>query len=781
MMAKERASQLVVLYASQTGNAEWMAKHVHEEALAKGFSSECFVLDDFSKVDLKKSSALVIVASTTGDGDPPDNATKFWRWLRRAKKDELEALKGKQYALLGLGDTNYSNFCNTAKRLDRKFSDLGAVPFCPKGFADDATGLEEVVDPWMAQLWEILPSVVVYDEEKYRAYSEKSDGNERKLKFKKEGGEAKKEAGEKDGEKKDAEKPVAVEKGAETNGKAETVIGKRPLPVRKAAAGAVEKRPLPVRKAVDIPKPVETKWSDEPIPSTNVDPGKAPTHAEDHSSVTDGLVSHRPVSPGRNYDAPLPVVIDKTLLAAAKQLTGVAKLPTEFLTITPLDDRRTVEESRSGLFHLLKKGPSGAPFDHTVSAPFQAHITGVRCLTGPRALKRVIEITADIGGLGWEYVPGDAFGVLCPNTDGLVLPLLKRLGLEPEHVFKMEATESAGSSGLPFQLEKPCTYYEAFRHFLDLHSLPRKSFLRMLAEYTTDEEEKKTLYFLSSTQGTGAYRTLRPQQPTLLDLLHTFPSCNPPFARLLETIPRLQPRYYSVASSPLTQPTSVSFAFNIVDYLTEAPYNKPMRGLCSTWLDELTGSVSEPGKLVDLSSQNLHIPIFPKPPVDFRLPSSPSVPIIMIAAGTGLTPFMGFLRHRGAASTEQKPGDAWLFHGRRFAGEDGDALYLSELKGLVEKGALTHLHECLSRENTEAVRFKYVQDAVKAHGAELWKAVKEGGAAIYVCGSVNMAKEVNQAFVDIAQQHGGMGSPVEGQVFLTKLGKEKRYLRDLWN
>jgi methionine synthase reductase len=93
------------------------------------------------KIDLTSKTALIVVASTTGDGDPPDNATKFMRWLRRAKKPELDAaFLGRPYAILGLGDTNYTNFCQTAKRLDRRFTELGAVPFVPKGLADDGTG-----------------------------------------------------------------------------------------------------------------------------------------------------------------------------------------------------------------------------------------------------------------------------------------------------------------------------------------------------------------------------------------------------------------------------------------------------------------------------------------------------------------------------------------------------------------------------------------------------------------------------------------------------------------
>ncbi|KAJ3048638.1 hypothetical protein HK097_010367, partial [Rhizophlyctis rosea] len=623
-MTSDRAQQLVVLYASQTGNAEWIAKHIHEEALARGYQSQCFVLDEFVKVDLKQNLAMIIVASTTGDGDPPDNATKFWRWLRRAKGPELEAIKGKKYALLGLGDTNYSNFCNTAKRLDRKFSDLGAEVFLAKGFADDATGLEEVVDPWIAKLWDALPSTVEYDESKYQAYV--AGGSKSKLR---------------------------LNKTSETNGTTEE---------KKSDNDTVN----------GIAKKVEQLQvkATEPVDQTAA---PAQTQSEDHSSLANGLAADTPsADEADRFDVATTIVIDKAVVEAATELKGVPKLPAEFLVVSPGSETRSVEESRAHHLDLYKPVAGTAAYDYTVSSPFASKISSVRCLTGPRALKRVIEITLDLSGLGWEYVPGDAFGINCPNPDKLVLAVLEMLALDPVQTFKMEPKQAGGSSGLPFELNKPCTYYEVLKYFLDLHSLPRKSFFRVLAEYASDLAERRTLLFLSSTQGATTYRNLRLQQPTLLDILHTFPSCKPPFARLLETIPRLQPRYYSVASCRATSPSSVSFAFNIVEYHTEPPFNKPTRGLCSTWLDELTGRASEQGKTINFTNDS-RIPIFPKPPVDFRLPESSETPLIMIAAGTGLTPFMGFLKQREADSKAGKRlGDAWLFHGRRFKGEDGD-------------------------------------------------------------------------------------------------------------
>ncbi|KAI7825755.1 flavoprotein-like protein [Gamsiella multidivaricata] len=153
-----QADHLTVFFASQTGNAESISRNIHEQAQERGFKSAHFALNDFAKVDWDKEECLVFVVSTTGDGDPPDNSTKFWRHLRKLKGVGLTKAK---YAILGLGDTNYDNFCQTAKRLDTRLQELGASPFYARGLADDATGLEETVDPWIMNLWPALAHQVI--------------------------------------------------------------------------------------------------------------------------------------------------------------------------------------------------------------------------------------------------------------------------------------------------------------------------------------------------------------------------------------------------------------------------------------------------------------------------------------------------------------------------------------------------------------------------------------------------------------------------------------------
>ncbi|KAG1373978.1 hypothetical protein G6F61_009721 [Rhizopus arrhizus] len=153
------SSNYVILWGSQGGNAEWIAKNIHTEATKKGYNGQCLVMDDYEQVSLENQGVVILICSNTGDGDFPDNSLKFWKFLR-GKKD-YDYLKNTQFTVLGLGDSNYSNFNNTGKRLEKKFKSLGAAVFYEKGLADDAEGLENVVDPWIEKLWEVLPTVLV--------------------------------------------------------------------------------------------------------------------------------------------------------------------------------------------------------------------------------------------------------------------------------------------------------------------------------------------------------------------------------------------------------------------------------------------------------------------------------------------------------------------------------------------------------------------------------------------------------------------------------------------
>ena len=312
---------------------------------------------------------------------------------------------------------------------------------------------------------------------------------------------------------------------------------------------------------------------------------------------------------------------------------------------------------------------------------FKANITAWRYLTTPASKERVVvEVEFDVSQGDWSYAPGDSIGIDCCNNPSEVDAFLHCLGEDPSRLVsvvpldqtpsdKPAPTAVSKGAGPPQHLVKkvPVMLKELVAWNVDLRSQPKKAMLRMLADYASDQAEADDLYLLSCIKGKDRFRAeVEEECLTIVDLLERFPSARPPLALLLQLLPALSPRYYSIASSPLVLPSRVRIAFSVVSWTT--PKGRKREGLCTNWLHRLcqewTSSAEHAAWQARVSGAEAanapgpEFSIFVAPSKGFKLPEDPERRIIMVGPGTGVAPFVGFIQHRNTLAEERRAEEA---------------------------------------------------------------------------------------------------------------------------
>ena len=151
-------STIKIFYGSQTGNSESIAKEIAGILIDNRKNNvTCQDLNQADDLELwkewkkEKGLLVIIVCSTTGNGDCPDNALKFWRKIKK-RSHPLDTLSELKYIVLGLGDTNYDQFCFMGKQIDKRIAQLGGNRIMPLKCVDEVDGMDEVVEKWIEEL-----------------------------------------------------------------------------------------------------------------------------------------------------------------------------------------------------------------------------------------------------------------------------------------------------------------------------------------------------------------------------------------------------------------------------------------------------------------------------------------------------------------------------------------------------------------------------------------------------------------------------------------------------
>ena len=369
---------------------------------------------------------------------------------------------------------------------------------------------------------------------------------------------------------------------------------------------------------------------------------------------------------------------------------------------------------------------------YTKEEPLVATLAVNQKITGRDSEKDVRHIEIDLGDSGLRYQPGDALGVWYQNDPELVRELIELLWLKGDEPVTVDGKTLPLSEALAWHFELTVNTASIVENYAKLSR--SETLLPMVGD------KARLQHYAATTP--------------IVDMVR-FSAAQLDAEALIGLLRPLTPRLYSIASSQAEVESEVHVTVGVVRYDVEGRAR--------------TGGAS--GFLADRVEEDGEIRVFIEHNDNFRLPSNPETPVIMIGPGTGIAPFRAFMQQRAA---DEAPGKNWLIFGNPHFTED--FLYQVEWQRYVKEGVLNRIDLAWSRDQQEKV---YVQDKLREQGAELWRWINEG-AHIYVCGdATRMARDVEQALLEVIAEFGGMDTETADE-YLSELRVERRYQRDVY-
>ncbi|KAK0160391.1 hypothetical protein PV328_007803 [Microctonus aethiopoides] len=656
--ALSRRIKATVLFATETGTSQMYAKKLGE-LLGHAFHSQVLSMDEYDISNIEHEALLLVITSTFGNGDPPENGEAFAQNLYAMKMNEtytnseskislatsksfikansqtevgsskklnrLNSLKGSttesqnedtfgplsnvRFAVFALGSSAYPNFCAFGRYVDNLLGELGGERLLRLSQGDEMCGQEQAFRKWAADIFTVACETFCLDDD-------------------------------------DTLLEVALSLGSET--------------LSKSTVRFVEADPQSIAKAL-------SKCHNRNVTTCNV--MKKTNLTSDNSGVT-------------------------TLLLE-------------------LDDLARVEIA---------------------------------------------------------YKPGDHLGVLACNRRELVEGILACIEPTMDFNTPMELQTQKQShtpngvikTWVPHDRFYPNSLKMLLTRFLDITTPPTPNLLRYFASIATNVNEKAKLNLLATDS--PAYEDWKHwKYPNLLEVLQEFPSVKPYAPLFVLHLTPLQPRFYSISSSPLVHKGQIHLTVAIVQYKSQGGAGPIHYGVCSNYLNDVTDGES--------------LYVFVRSAPNFHMPPDDEAPMILVGPGTGIAPFRGFWHHRHAQkklNIQQEIGQIWLFFGCRQKNLD---LYRQEKQEMLEAGVLKKVFLALSRE--PEVKKTYVQELILAEAAQIYNMLIRERGHFYVCGDCTMAEDVYQTLKHIIGIHGQMSNK-EVEAYMLSLRDQNRYHEDIF-
>jgi sulfite reductase alpha subunit-like flavoprotein len=329
--------------------------------------------------------------------------------------------------------------------------------------------------------------------------------------------------------------------------------------------------------------------------------------------------------------------------------------------------------------------------------------------------------------------------------------------------------------------------------------MPQRSFFEGLAAHATNDDEKEKLLEIASAAGTDLYYDYCiKEKRNYVEVMEDFKSARPPLDRLLELLPLIQPRHYSIANSGRVCPGEIDLCVAVAT--SKTPYGRRKVGLCSGFLARQApgdvvllwvrrGAFALDKHVVMAERAVVDAAALPVPPPPLPTPTpTPRSTLILVGPGTGVAPMRAILQERVAAAA---PPASMLFFGCR--GRHADFLYGDEWHAWSHDvsantdddadavhGDGVSVVTAFSRDQPHKV---YVTDKLRRHGARVWALLDptQARGVVFVSGSAKrMPADVRAALRDVVVAHGAR-TEAEAAAFLLQMEKEGRYIVEAWS
>lgn len=369
---------------------------------------------------------------------------------------------------------------------------------------------------------------------------------------------------------------------------------------------------------------------------------------------------------------------------------------------------------------------------YTKENPFTAVILENQKITGRDSNKVVQHLEIDLAESGIQYQPGDALGIWPKNSPSSAAALIEALSLSADETVSIDGAELSLAEALTAKRE--------------IGPLAKATLIRW--QQLSDSDE------LAQLLADGEQTRALINQKQFIDVVKLYPGTVSAQA-LVELLPALTPRLYSIASSQQEVDEEVHLTVGLMQFEIDGELRS---GTASSYLIEQLEADAE-------------IDVFIEHNNNFRLPENDSTDVIMIGPGTGVAPFRAFVQERSARDAD---GKNWLFFGDQTFTQD--FLYQTEWQAYLKSGELTRLDVAFSRDQEQKV---YVQHKLKQNAEQVYQWLEQG-AHLYICGDMSrMAKDVHQALVEIIAEQGGKNQE-QAEEYLKQMRIEKRYQKDVY-